>query len=68
MWQIYDIERQELVSNEWFEDIIPCDEYIYRLKSQNGDKYLTMHWYYSRYDDELPAKVLDELPIKDVEK
>ena len=25
MWQIYDIERQELVSDEWFEDVIPCD-------------------------------------------
>ncbi len=68
MWQIYDIERQELVSDEWFEDIIPCDEYIYRLKSQNGDKYLIMHWYYNRYDDEQSAKVLDKLPIKDVEK
>lgn len=31
-WQIYDIERQELVSDEWFEDVIPCDEYVYRLK------------------------------------
>ena len=67
MWQIYDIERQELVSDEWFEDIILCDEYIYRLKSQNEDKYLIMHWYYSRYDEQ-PDKVLDELPMKDVEK
>ena len=62
-WQIYDIERQELVSDEWFEDVIPYDEYVYRLKSQNGDKYLTMHWYYSRYEEQT-AKIVDGKPVK----
>ena len=66
-WQIYDIERQELVSEEWFEDVIPCDEYVYRLKSENGDKYLTMHWYYDRYDEEPPAKITNEMPVKNEE-
>lgn len=65
-WQIYDIERQELVSDEWFEDIIPCDEYVYRLKSQNGDKYLSLRWYYNP-DGEQTAKIVDELPVKDEE-
>lgn len=65
-WQIYDIERQELVSDEWFEDIILCDEYVYRLKSQNGDKYLSLRWYYNP-DGEQTAKIVDELPVKDEE-
>lgn len=62
-WQIYDIERQELVSDEWFEDVIPCDEYVYRLKSQNGDKYLSLRWYYNP-DGEQTAKIVDEMPVK----
>ena len=65
-WQIYDIERQELVSDEWFEEIIPCDEYVYRLKSQNGDKYLSLRWYYNP-DGEQTAKIVDEMPVKDEE-
>ena len=65
-WQIYDIERQELVSEEWFEDVIPCDEYVYRLKSQNGDKYLSLRWYYNP-DGEQTAKIVDEIPVKNEE-
>ena len=64
MWQIYDIERHELVSNEWFEEVVQCDEYVYRLKSQNGDKYMTIQWYYNRYDEEQSAVISDELPVK----
>ena len=67
MWQIYDIERHELVSNEWFEEVVQCDEYIYRLKSQNGDKYMTIQWYYNRYDEEQSAVISDELPVKNEE-
>lgn len=66
MWQIYDIERQELVSKEWFEDVIPCDEYVYRLKSQNGDKYLSLCWYYNP-DGEQTAKIVDDMPVKEKE-
>lgn len=66
-WQIYDIERHELVSEEWFEDIIPCDEYVYRLKSQNGDKYLLLHWSYSRYDGQRTV-IVDEMPVKEAER
>lgn len=67
MWQIYDIERHELVSNEWFEEVVQCDEYVYRLKSQNGDKYMTIQWYYNRYDEEQSAVISDELPVKNEE-
>ena len=65
-WQIYDIERQELVSEEWFEDVVPCDEYVYRLKSQNGDKYLSLRWYYNP-DGEQTARIVDEMPVKNEE-
>lgn len=65
-WQIYDIERQELVSNEWFEDVIPCGEYVYRLKSQNGDKYLSLPWSYNPYEEQT-AKIVDEMPVKNEE-
>lgn len=64
MWQVYDIERHELVSDEWFEEVIRYDEYVYRLKSQNGDKYMTIQWYYSRYDEEQSAVISDKLPVK----
>ena len=62
-WQIYDIERQELFSDEWFEDVIPCDEYVYRLKTHYGDKYLSLRWYYNP-DGEQMAKIVDELPTR----
>ena len=62
-WQIYDIERQELFSDEWFEDVIPCDEYVYRLKTQNGDKYLSLRWYYNP-DGEQTAMIVDEMPTR----
>ena len=65
-WQIYDIERQELISDEWFEDVIPCDEYVYRLKSENGDKYLSLRWYYNP-EGEQTAKITDEMPVKNEE-
>ena len=64
MWQIYDIERHELVSDEWFEEVVQCDEYVYRLKSKDGDKYMTIQWYYNRYDEEQSAVISDELPVK----
>ena len=65
-WQIYDIERHELVSDEWFEEVVQCDEYVYRLKSQNGDKYLSLRWYYNP-DGEQTARIVNEMPVKNEE-
>ena len=65
-WQIYDIERHELVSDEWFEEVVQCDEYVYRLKTQNGDKYLSLRWYYNP-DGEQTAMIVDEMPVKNEE-
>lgn len=67
MWQIYDIERHELVTDEWFEEVVQCDEYVYRLKSQNGDKYLSLRWYYNP-DGEQTARIVDEMPVKNEEE
>lgn len=63
MWQIYDIERHELVTDEWFEEVVQCDEYVYRLKSQNGDKYLSLRWCYNP-GGEQTARIVDEMPVK----
>ena len=62
-WQIYDIERHELVSNEWFDEVIPCNEYTYRLKCDTGDKYLIMPNYYHRYNGVQPAVISNEIPV-----
>lgn len=34
-WQIYDINLRELVSEERFDEIIPCNKNVYQLKSEN---------------------------------
>lgn len=62
MWQIYDIERHELVSDEWFEDVIPCGKHLYRLESGDGEKYLEIPFYYDRYERRQPAVIFEELP------
>lgn len=64
-WQIYDIERQELVSDELFSDVEQCGDFTYLLKSIDGDKYLTIPHYYNRYAAEQPAVIVDELPVED---
>lgn len=56
-YRIYDIERHELLSEEWFEQITPCEEYVYRLKSENGDKYLFMPEIYDRNEKKQEAKI-----------
>mgnify|MGYP003439754360 FL=1 len=56
-YRIYDIERHELLSEEWFEQITPCEEYVYRLKTANGDKYLFMPEIYDRNEKKQEAKI-----------
>lgn len=34
-WQIYDINLRELVSEERFDEIIPCNKNVYQLKSED---------------------------------
>lgn len=61
-WLIYDIVRQELLSEEQFTDVVPCGELTYRLESPNGDKYLLIPYRYSRYNDGCVAEIADQLP------
>ena len=61
-WLIYDIERQELLSEEKFTDVTRCGEFAYRLQSPSGDRYLLIPYLYSRFDDGCAAEIVDQLP------
>lgn len=61
-WLIYDIERQELLSEEKFTDVMQCGELAYKLQSPSGDRYLLVPYRYSRFDDGCVAEIVDQLP------
>ena len=61
-WMIYDIVRQELLSEERFTEVIPFGEYSYRLDSASGTKYVIMPRRYSRYNDASIAHISDQPP------
>ena len=67
LWQVYDIERRELVTDEWFEEVIPCGENTYCLKSHDSDRYMTIPHDYSRYAKKQPAVISDEIPATEEE-
>ena len=60
-WMIYDIVRQELLSEERFTAVIPCGEYTYKLTSAAGDKYLKIPRRYSRYNDDNLAVIVCDI-------
>ncbi|MBE6238297.1 MAG: hypothetical protein E7116_09185 [Bacteroidales bacterium] len=61
-WLIYDIERQELLSEEQFTDVMQCGELAYKLQSPSGDRYLLVPDRYSRFNDDCVAEIVDQLP------
>lgn len=61
-WLIYDIERQELLSEEQFTDVMQCGELAYKLQSPCGDRYLLVPYRYSRFNDGCVAEIVDQLP------
>ena len=61
-WLIYDIVKQELLSEEQFTDVVPCGELAYKLESPSGDRYLLIPYRYSRFDDGCVAEIADQLP------
>lgn len=65
-WLIYDIVRQELLSDEQFTDVVPYGELTYKLCSPDGDKYLLIPDRYSRLHDDSVAKISDYLPSESV--
>ena len=61
-WLIYDIERQELLSEEQFTEVMQCGELAYKLQSPCGDRYLLIPDRYSRFNDGCVAEIVDQLP------
>lgn len=62
-YRVYDIEQHELVSEEWFDDIVACGEHVYRLKSENAEMYLVMPEYYDRDKPTRQAVITSQMPI-----
>lgn len=61
-WQIYDIVKQELLSEEVFTAVIPYGEFSFLLRSDTGNKYLIMPTSYSRFNDEDTAVISGQPP------
>lgn len=61
-WLIYDIVRQELLSEEQYTDVVPCGELAYKLESPSGDRYLLIPYRYSRFNDGCVAEIAEQLP------
>ena len=61
-WKIYDLEKQKFISDEEFTDVIPYGEYSFRLKSEQGDRYLKIPHVYSRFSEREDAVITDEAP------
>lgn len=62
-WKIYDIVRQEFLSEEVFEEVIPYADLSYLLKSDAGDRYLIIPRTYSRFCDEKVAVISEQPPV-----
>lgn len=66
-YRIYDIERHELLSEEWFDDIVSCGEYVYRLKSGNAEMYLVMPERYNRNGEMQKVIITNQMPLSKME-
>ena len=62
-WQIYDIVKQELLSEDVFTDVVPYGDFSFLLKSDAGDKYLIMPTTYGRFNDNKAAVISEHPPI-----
>lgn len=60
-WKIYDIVRQELLTEEVFTEVIPYGKFTFLLKSEEGDKYLIIPLTYSRFNDSKVAVISSHL-------
>lgn len=60
-WQIYDIERHELVSEEFFSEILPFNDTTFILKADEADRYLILPGHYDRRAESQPAVVTDQI-------
>ena len=66
-YRVYDIEQHELVSEEWFDDIVSCGEHVYRLKSENAEMYLVMPERYNRNGEIQKVIITNQMPLSKME-
>ncbi|MBQ1191022.1 MAG: hypothetical protein IIX43_01925 [Bacteroidales bacterium] len=66
-YRVYDIEQHELVSEEWFDDIVACGEHVYRLKSENAEMYLVMPKRYNRNGEMQKVIITNQMPLSKME-
>ena len=66
-YRVYDIEQHELVSEEWFDDIVSCGEHVYRLKSENAEMYLVMPKRYNRNGGMQKVIITNQMPLSKME-
>ena len=61
-WNLYDIERQEFITDVLYEDIQPYGENVIRLQKDSCCHYVVYEKYYSWGDEKMQYVVTDSIP------
>lgn len=61
-WNLYDIERQEFITDVLYEDIQPYGENVIRLQKDSCSHYVVYEKYYSWGDEKMQYVVTDSIP------
>ncbi|MBR4846377.1 MAG: hypothetical protein IKU98_08175 [Bacteroidaceae bacterium] len=61
-WNLYDIERQEFITDVLYEDIQPYGENVIRLQKDSCCHYVVYEKYYSWGDEKMHYVVTDSIP------
>ena len=61
-WNLYDIERQEFITDVLYEDIQPYGENVIRLQKDSCYHYVVYEKYYSWGDEKMQYVVTDSIP------
>lgn len=62
-WRLYDIERQEFITDEYYERIELCDENVMRLQIDScTNRFMTFDWWYDRFSDREHYVITDTMP------
>lgn len=62
-WQIYDIERHELVGEESFTEVLTYNDTTFVLESDAGNRYLILPECYGHRVQKQPAVIADTLTV-----
>lgn len=60
-WQLFDIERQDLVIEDYFKDIRVCDDHTFLLEGDTCFKYMKYHWYYDKFSEDSLFIIADSM-------